>query len=70
MNAFDCGKFARLQGSQTTLYCCLEESIAGDSGRYYSDCQEKRPGAKALRQEDQTRLWEISERLVGLKPGK
>ncbi len=56
------------QGAQTTLYCCLEDKISGDSGRYYSDCREKRPSARARSEADQARLWEVSERMVGLKP--
>lgn len=57
------------QGAQTALFCCLEEAIAGDSGRYYSDCREKRMSRRASSAEDQRRLWEVSERMVGLKPG-
>ena len=53
-------------GAQTSLYCCLEESIAEHSGRYYSDCREKRPSARALNVEDAKRLWEISEKLTKL----
>jgi len=59
-----------LQGSQTTLYCCLEESIKDQSGLYYSNCREKRPSAKARNDEDAKRLWELSEKLVGLKPNE
>ena len=56
-----------LQGAQTTLYCCLDESIADHSGRYYSNCKEKRASSNARKEKDQKRLWEISEKLVGLK---
>lgn len=56
-----------LQGAQTQLYCCLEESIADHSGRYYSDCKEKQPSARARSEEDAKKLWEISEKLTGLK---
>ena len=55
-----------LQGAQTTLYCCLDESIAEQSGRYYSGCKEKRASANARKVEDQKRLWELSENMVGL----
>ena len=53
-------------GAQTSLYCCLEESIAEHSGRYYSDCREKTPSARARNVEDAKRLWEISEKLTKL----
>ncbi len=54
------------QGAQTTLYCCLEESIAKESGKYYSDCKEASTLDKANNVEDQKKLWQISERLVGM----
>ncbi len=54
------------QGAQTTLYCCLEESIAKESGKYYRDCKEAPTLEKANNVEDQKKLWEISERLVGI----
>ncbi len=53
------------QGCQTTLYCCLEESIANDSGKFYSDCKEVR--GRATSEADQKRLWDLSEKMVGLK---
>lgn len=56
-----------LQGAQTTLFCVLEDSIAKDSGNYYSDCKEKRPHSRARKVEDQKKLWQISEELVGHK---
>jgi hypothetical protein len=53
-------------GAQTSLYCCLEESIADDNGKYYSDCREKTPSARARSTEDAKKLWEISEKLTNL----
>jgi retinol dehydrogenase 12 len=53
-------------GAQTSLYCCLEESIADDSGKYYSDCREKTPSARARNAEDAKKLWAISEKLTNL----
>lgn len=55
-----------LEGAQTTLYCLLEPEIV--QGGYYGHCQEKRPSQKALSEDDQKKLWQISEILVGLKP--
>ncbi len=55
-----------LQGAQTTLYCCLEESIEKDSGKYYSSCKEKTPARAARSGTDAKRLWEISQEMVGL----
>jgi len=56
-----------LQGAQTQLFCCLEESIVDHSGRYYSDCKEKQAARQARSEDDAKKLWEISEKLVGLK---
>lgn len=56
-----------LNGAQTTIWCALEESIEDDSGCYYADCKEKRPHQNALIESDQKRLWELSEKMVGLK---
>jgi hypothetical protein len=48
------------------LYCSLEESIADASGKYYSDCREKTPSARAQNAEDAKKLWELSEKLTNL----
>ena len=52
-------------GAQTTLYCALEPSIAKDTGLYYSDCKEASPSPVSLIEEDQKKLWNISEETVG-----
>lgn len=54
-------------GAQTSIYCAVDESISGVSGRYYSDCAEKRPKPQGESVEDAKRLWQVSERLTGLK---
>ena len=54
------------QGAQTTLYCVLEDSIEDDSGMYYVDCKQKRPHRRAEVEEDQKRLWSLSEKMVGI----
>jgi len=53
-------------GAQTSLYCCLDESLAEESGKYYSDCREKQPAVQATSDEDAKRLWQISEKLTKL----
>ncbi len=53
------------QGAETTLYCCLEDSIEKDSGKYYANC--KQVGTKRSAtgtEEDWKRLWDISEKLI------
>ncbi len=53
-------------GAQTTLYCALEDKIEHESGLYYSDCDKKTPSAPAQDMDAAERLWEVSEKLVGL----
>jgi len=54
-------------GAQTTLYCALDDTIECDNGLYYSDCREIRPSRHALIKEDQKKLWDLSENMVGIK---
>jgi hypothetical protein len=56
-------------GAQTSIFCCVEESLGGQSGSYYADCREQRPSLAAQSSEDAARLWELSEKLTGLKQG-
>jgi hypothetical protein len=56
-----------VEGAQTTLYCCLEDAIETHSGKYYSDCKEVEPHARALDEDAQKKLCEVSEKMVGLK---
>ena len=57
-------------GAQTPLYCALDDAIECESGMYYSDCARKNPSNEALNKEDQKRLWDISEEMVGIKSSK
>ena len=53
-------------GAQTTLYCAINPAIEKDTGLYYSDCAKRKPSSLALKEEDQKRLWTISEQTVDL----
>ncbi len=53
-------------GAQTTLYCALEDKIEHESGLYYSDCDKKTPSVQAQDMDAARRLWQVSEKLVGL----
>ena len=64
---FSCLIKSPKHGTQTTLYCCLDESIEKESGKYYDNCASKEPKDKCLNEEDQERLWSLSQDLVGLK---
>ncbi len=56
------------QGAQTTIYCAVSEDLAGVSGRYFADCEE-RPLVTAVAKDCNAanKLWDVSEKMVGLK---
>uniref|UniRef100_A0A3Q2QMW8 Si:ch211-107o10.3 n=1 Tax=Fundulus heteroclitus TaxID=8078 RepID=A0A3Q2QMW8_FUNHE len=54
------------EGAQTSIYCAVEESLANESGLYYSDCARKKPAAQALDDAAAKRLWDLSASMVGL----
>jgi len=53
------------QGAQTTIYCCVEPSLKGQSGRYYANVGEERPADIALDKEAASKLWDVSKKIVG-----
>uniref|UniRef100_UPI0037E73FDB retinol dehydrogenase 12 n=1 Tax=Semicossyphus pulcher TaxID=241346 RepID=UPI0037E73FDB len=55
------------EGCQTTLHCALTPGLEGLSGRYFSDCAEKKTAPEGRDDEVAKRLWEESARLVGLE---
>ncbi|XP_036423727.1 dehydrogenase/reductase (SDR family) member 13 like 1 [Colossoma macropomum] len=55
-----------MSGSQTTLYCALQEGIEPLSGRYFSDCEVREVKPEARDDEIARKLWDVSERLCGM----
>ncbi|XP_036943197.1 dehydrogenase/reductase SDR family member 13a.3 [Acanthopagrus latus] len=53
-------------GSQTTLYCALQEGIEPLSGRYFSNCALQQLGAIGRDDALAKKLWELSERLTSI----
>lgn len=53
-------------GAQTSLHCALQEDLEPLSGRYFSSCAVQNGPAKARDDATAKKLWEVSERLVGL----
>lgn len=53
-------------GAQTSLYCAMEPTIAGDTGKYYSDCKLTEPEPHAKDDAMAEWLWNISEKLTGM----
>ncbi|KAG5346722.1 RDH12 dehydrogenase, partial [Acromyrmex charruanus] len=56
------------QGAQTTIYCCIDEEIANETGLYYSNCGVTTPYRKANQHEYPEKLWNVSCRLLHLEP--
>ena len=54
------------EGAQTTIYCAVEESLEGVSGKYFDNCREKEPSKHALDEELAKKLWDVSMELTGL----
>ena len=57
------------QGALTSLYCATSGEVAGESGRYYDNCQQAEP-SKVATPELATRLWEYSERWTSPEPSQ
>jgi len=53
------------QGAQTTMHCVLKPDL--EQGKYFADCQVQRTSDVSYNEENQRRLWELSERTVGLQ---
>lgn len=51
------------EGARTSLYCATAPGLAGVSGRYYDDCQEKQP-SKIATIELAGQLWDMSAKWV------
>uniref|UniRef100_A0A3B4A7X4 Dehydrogenase/reductase (SDR family) member 13a, duplicate 3 n=1 Tax=Periophthalmus magnuspinnatus TaxID=409849 RepID=A0A3B4A7X4_9GOBI len=54
------------EGAQTTLHCVLQEGLEPFSGRYFSNCALAQGSAKSRDDALAKKLWEVSERLVGI----
>ncbi|OWY59795.1 hypothetical protein B7486_72645, partial [cyanobacterium TDX16] len=48
------------EGAATSLWCATSPELAGETGRYYSDCAAKEPSERAT-PELAAWLWERSE---------
>lgn len=54
------------QGTQTTIYCAVDEKCANQTGLYYAECAEATASQAAQNLEVAERLWNESLKLVGL----
>ncbi|XP_048418776.1 retinol dehydrogenase 13 [Stegostoma tigrinum] len=55
------------QGAQTSIYCAVSEELNDVSGLYFSDCAVKAAAPQGRDDEAAKRLWELSEKMVGLE---
>lgn len=53
-------------GAQTTIYCAVDEKCANETGLYYADCVPTNTSAKAQKDENCKKLWDMSVELVKL----
>jgi NAD(P)-dependent dehydrogenase (short-subunit alcohol dehydrogenase family) len=54
------------QGAQTTIYLASSPEVAGVSGKYFAKCKAVPSSDASYDQAAQRKLWEISEKLVGM----
>ncbi|XP_033028023.1 dehydrogenase/reductase SDR family member 13-like [Lacerta agilis] len=55
-----------INGAQTSIYCATQEGIEKYSGRYFANCSLQDPKPHAQDDAVAKKLWEVSERMVGL----
>jgi len=58
------------QGAQTQICCAVDEALANESGKYYSDCAEKAPSSHTENDADCKTLWQKSVELTKLQPNE
>lgn len=56
-------------GAKTTLYCATDPALAGETGRYYDECREKKPSRQGLDDQLARELWHRSEEFVAAALG-
>ncbi|XP_026758550.1 retinol dehydrogenase 12-like [Galleria mellonella] len=54
------------EGAQTTIYLAVSPEVEGVTGGYFVDCKKTAPSITAQDDHIASKLWEVSERLVGL----
>ncbi|CAF1041907.1 unnamed protein product [Rotaria sordida] len=54
------------EGAQTTIYLASDIHLDNVSGKYFSDCIEVQPSKMTLNEEDNRRLWLLSEQMTKL----
>jgi NAD(P)-dependent dehydrogenase (short-subunit alcohol dehydrogenase family) len=55
------------KGADTAVWLAATPEIEGVTGKYFKDRKVLAPGPHALNDQDAARLWELSERMTGLR---
>jgi WW domain-containing oxidoreductase len=55
------------QGAATSCYVAARPEVNGVTGQYFSDCAVTEPSRRARDAELAERLWDVSEKLTGLR---
>ena len=51
-------------GAQTSIFCDVDQTIAGVTGKYFADCVEVETADVAKNMDDAGKLWEESLKMV------
>lgn len=54
------------EGAQTTIHLALAPELANTTGKYFMDCKEAKPGSHTRNPVLQRKIWEMSEKVLGL----
>jgi len=54
------------KGAETVVFVSTDASVDGSMDVYWKECRSTTPSKYALRQEEATKLWQLSERLCGI----
>ncbi len=53
------------EGSQTSIFCAVDESVSTSTGKYYDNCREKRPNKLALDSDLARRVFDLTLKSLG-----
>lgn len=55
-----------IEGAQTSIYCSVQKGIESFTGGHFHDCHFVRPYKSVQDPDVPKKLWEVTEKLVGL----
>jgi hypothetical protein len=58
------------RGADTIVYLASSPGVAGQTGGYYVNRQQREPSAAARDDTAARELWELSEKMTGLAPAR